>query len=373
MSAKGTSMFAGTKTQSEDCPNHHDVSRTELLSHEAQCISSILENCIRLIKIASSLPAFLSLNSVSSIVDKELSRAIKGHQILTNRLEALDNMKQESDGQLDANAGKASLLLMKKIKNSVRDLLRAAQAHPDAIRGLGEEIGMKLGENQYILIKGLEKFHSNVVEKLRTSLDEELRHILQEQASSSPEPEMEELLRKGEELATYTKQIDAKITQNNDAIKHFEDSLKANSGVELDVSLLAKKQFQSNDNLSKIKRIILQQEIDQLNSQLNNSVLENRKVEKEIQEKNETAEKGIEYLIQLFDDEIEETQVTNEVCILWTLVCLADEALFKVFYTAVCCLPSSHSQPRIESNGKRKGGGSAEEAGESLFFPGGGV
>ncbi|XP_040051152.2 dynein regulatory complex protein 10 [Gasterosteus aculeatus] len=311
MSANRTSMFAMTKIQSEDSQNLHDVSQKELLSHEAQCISSILENRIRLVEIATNLPAVLALNSVSGIVDKQLSRAIKEHQILINRLEALDNVKQ-SDGELDANVGKAHTLLMKEIKNSVRDLLRAAQAHPDAICGLGAEQRMKLGENQYMLIKGLEKFHSNVVEKLRTSLDEELRHILQKQASSSPDPEMEGLVQEEEELARHTKEIDAKITQKNDEIKHLQHSLKVNSGEELDVSLLAKKQFQSHDNLSKIKQNSIQQEIDQLNSQLNNSVLENRKVEKELQEKNDTMEKGIEYLIQLFDDEIEEKQAKLE-------------------------------------------------------------
>lgn len=76
----------------------------------------------------------------------------------------------------------------------------------------------------------------------------------------------------------------SQITQKNDEIKHLQHSLKVNSGEELDVSLLAKKQFQSHDNLSKIKQNSIQQEIDQLNSQLNNSVLENRKVEKELQE-----------------------------------------------------------------------------------------
>ncbi|KAL6114270.1 iqcd [Pungitius sinensis] len=313
MSANGTSMFEMTKTQSEDSQNNHDVSQKELLSHEAQCISSILENSIRRIEIATNLPAVIALYSVSGIVDKELSRAIREHQILIDRLEALDHLKQESDGELDANVGKASLLLIKEVKNSVRDLLRAAQAHPDAIWGLGAERGhLQLDENQYILIKGLEKFHSNVVEKLQTSPDEELRHILQEQASSSPNP-MEELIQEEEEeLATYTKIIDAKIIQNNADIEHLQNSLKVNSGEELDVSLLAKKQFQSHDNLSKIKRIRIQQEIDQLNSELNSSVRENKKVEKGIQKKNERVEKIIEHLIQSFDDEIEETQANLE-------------------------------------------------------------
>ncbi|XP_037338013.2 dynein regulatory complex protein 10-like [Pungitius pungitius] len=306
MSANGTSMFEMTKTQSEDSQNNHDVSQKELLSHEAQCISSILENTIRRIEIATDLPAVIALNSVSGNGDKELSRAIREHQILIDRLEALDHLKQESDGE-------ASLLLIKEVKNSVRDLLRAARAHPDAIWGLGAERGhLQLDENQFMLIKGLEKFHSNVVEKLQTSLDEELRHILQEQASSSPNP-MEELVQEEEEeLATYTKIIDAKIIQNNDDIEHFQNSLKVNSGEELDVSLLAKKQFQSHDNLSKIKQIRIQQEIDQLNSELNSSVLENKKVEKGIQNKNQRVEKIIEHLIQSFDDEIEETQANLE-------------------------------------------------------------
>ncbi|XP_070761263.1 dynein regulatory complex protein 10 [Enoplosus armatus] len=314
MYAKGASMLASTKakTQSEDALKNHEVSEKKPLSLEAQLISSVLETCISQVDIAATLPAILRLNSVSSVTDKELSRALQEHQILDDRLETLEGLKQESDGEQGGEVGeareRARAQLEKDIKNSVRDLLRLARAHPDAMFGLRSELVMEVGESECILIRELERFHSQMVEKLQTSLDEELQLVLYKQVSSSPAPNLDPMVSMEEELAAAMKEIDAKISQKNDKIKNLWSSLQRNNTQEAHMSLLADKQCQSHIKTSKVKQTSLQKETDQLNIQLNNLILENRQEEGVIQEKNEMVATEIKYLLQHFDDEIEENQ-----------------------------------------------------------------
>lgn len=203
------------KTQSEDALKNQGLPQKKLLSREARRISSILENCISQVEIAAILPAVLRLNSGSGVADKELSRALQEHQILDERLETLEGLKQESDGEQEEEAGEARkrtrAQLEKEIKNSVRDLLRLVRANPDAINGLSAELGMDVGESEYMLIRGLEKFHSHVVEKLLTSLDEELQLVRHMQVSSPPAHNLEHMVSLEEGVATAMNEIDAEV------------------------------------------------------------------------------------------------------------------------------------------------------------------
>lgn len=205
-------MLAMTKAQSQDALKIYELSQKKQISTEAQRISSILENCISQVKIAATLPAVLQLNSVSTVVSKELSRALQEHQILAERLETLVGLKQESDREQDGEARmREKAQLETDIKNSVRELLRVVRAHPDDIGGLSAELGMEVGKSEYILIRGLEKFHSHVVERLLTSVDEELQLVLQKQMSSTPAYDLEYVASQEKEVATGIKQKDAEV------------------------------------------------------------------------------------------------------------------------------------------------------------------
>ncbi|KAF0033812.1 hypothetical protein F2P81_013878 [Scophthalmus maximus] len=56
----------------------------------------------------------------------------------------------------------------------------------------------------------------------------------------------------------------------------------------------------------------MQQEMGQLNIQLNNLMLENRRAERTLRKENEKVETEIEYLLQNFDSEMEEKQADLE-------------------------------------------------------------
>ncbi|XP_045891517.1 dynein regulatory complex protein 10 [Micropterus dolomieu] len=312
MSAKGATVLSEAKTQSDDPLKDRGLSQKKQLSLEVQRISSILENCISQVEIAATLPAVLQSNSASGVADQDLSRALQEHQMLEERLETLEHLKQESDGEQEGEAReRAKVQLEKDIKNSVRNLLRTVRARPDAM-GLRAELVMEVGESEYILIRELQKFHCHMVEKLPTIVDEELQLVLYKQVPSPPAFNLEHMVSVEEGLATAMKEVDAKISQKKDEIENLRGSLQTKNTPEAGMSLLADKQCQSLMKTSKLKQTSIKREIDQLNIQLNNMILENRQAEKVIQEKNEKVETEIEYLLQHFDTEIEETQATLE-------------------------------------------------------------
>ncbi|XP_022607768.1 IQ domain-containing protein D [Seriola dumerili] len=299
MSAKGATMTA--KTQSEDALKNRDLSQKKQLSFEAQRISKVLENCISQIEIVAALPAIFHLNSASSVVDEELSRALHRHQLLDERLQTLEGLKQESEGENGEARERARAQLETDIKNSVRDLLRFFRAHPDAIFGLRRR-GMEVGESECKLIRGLKMFHSLMVVKLLTSLEEELQLVLRKPECPSPAHNMEHMVLVEEEVATAKKEIDSKISQRKVKIEIMQHSLQGINTLEADMSA---KQHQPLIKISK-KQASMKQEIDQLNIQLNNLILENRQAERVLQEKYEKVETEIEYLLQKFDNEMEE-------------------------------------------------------------------
>ncbi|XP_058491762.1 dynein regulatory complex protein 10 isoform X1 [Solea solea] len=308
MSTKGAIVVPTTKAKVQLVAvlKNNDRPQKMLLSVEAQRISRILENCISQIEIVATLPALLHLNSASRVVDEEIIREIKKHQLLYERLrKTLEDLKQESEGEDDEGRRRwrAKAQLEVDIKNSVRDLLRLFRSHPDAIFHLRAEEGMEVGESECKLIKGLKRFHSHIVDKLLTSLDEESQLVLHKSASSSPAYDLKNLASLEEEVATAKKQIDAKIAQKNIEIKNVQEVSFT--------SLLTDKKSQPQFNIS-MRQASMQQEIDQLKIRLSNLILENKQAERILQEENEKVETEIEYLLQKFDSEVEEIQADLE-------------------------------------------------------------
>lgn len=196
-------------------PEYVQLLQNKNLSTEAQCILSILENCISKTETAAVLPALLQLNSVSGIDDTDLSKILQEHQIVVERLEKLEGLKQESGGEQEREAEeageKARAQLDKDLKNSVRDLLRYFRAHPDDYIGLRAKLVMKIEENESKLIKGLKILHSHILEKLLISPDKELQQITNQKSSSSAQTLEEKISLEEEEVARALKQVDAEV------------------------------------------------------------------------------------------------------------------------------------------------------------------
>ncbi|XP_059192492.1 dynein regulatory complex protein 10 [Centropristis striata] len=319
MSTKGATMLA--KTRSEDVIKNHEKSQKTLLSFEAERILKVLENCINQVEIVATLPAVLRLNSV---MDKQLSKALQEHQILDEKLETVEHLKWESgDLEQEGVVRKARTQVEKDIKNSARDLLRIVRAKPEAMCGLRAELVKELGDgdnehmlevgdSERMLIRGLKTFHIDVGQKLMTSLDEEVQQLLQEQEFLSTASDLERMISQEDDKKTIIKGIDENISKKNDKIKYLQSFLQGRSRQNVDMSLLVDSQRQSLLKTSEVKHTSMQQQIDQLNTQLSSLALENRQAERVIQEKNENVEAEIEYLLQMFDAEIGEIQANLE-------------------------------------------------------------
>ncbi|XP_034547025.1 dynein regulatory complex protein 9 [Notolabrus celidotus] len=305
MLRKGVKVLS-TKTQSEDAPESHDVlPGKKSHSPEAQRILNILENCISQIEFAATLPCILKLGSVSSDVDKGLSRALQEHQTLSERLETLEGLKNKSNGEQEGIDGKESAQLEEDFQNSFRNLLRLVRVHPEAISYLRAEQKMEAGESESILIKELKKFHSHAKDKLLTSVDEELQQVLCKSSSSN---HLDNIDSQEGKLDADLKKVNEQISEKNIQIENLQSLLGEKNTEEAGLTIPDSHQTRATG--SKMSRF--QKEIDQVKSQLNNEMFEQRKAEREIQEKSEELETEIEHLLQTFDNDAGEIQARLE-------------------------------------------------------------
>ncbi|XP_020505562.2 dynein regulatory complex protein 10 [Labrus bergylta] len=296
--SEGTIGLVKTETRSEDAPKSCDeLSGRKLLSPETGCIAKILENCISEVEFVLTLPAFLKLNSLTCVADTELSRALQEHQTLAERLETLEGLRQESGGEQEKGSKERA---QRDFKKSVKNLLRLVRARPDVISDFRLEQDMEVGESESILINELKKFHSHMVEKLLTSVSEELKQTLYKPTSSPfiPSHIMDLMNSTEEKLSAAITEKDAEISQQNIEIENLQSCLEEKNKEEAALSISGDKQ---HPNAKTMKMIRLEQEIDQLKTQLKSLKLEHRQAEGVILEKNEELEKDIESLLQNFD------------------------------------------------------------------------
>lgn len=200
MSANGATILAKAQIKFQDGLQDHEVAQ-KLLCPEAQRIANILRNCISNSEIAAMLPAVLRLNSVSSVVDEQLSRALKEHQMFKEKLETLEDLKQESDREQQGRKS-STAQLEKDIKNSFRNLLRFFRGRPDTISAWKAELGMEVEPIEKALIRELKKFHSHILEKSLT--------IQEPQLSSSSHHDVEHIVSL-QDFAADIKEVDAKV------------------------------------------------------------------------------------------------------------------------------------------------------------------
>ncbi|CAJ1068836.1 dynein regulatory complex protein 9 [Xyrichtys novacula] len=303
MSEKGTEVLLEMKTDVEDASKSHDgLSEEILLNPDIQCISNILENCISQIEFAAALPSILKFSCESSDVDKGLRRALEEHQALTERLETLEDLKGSNEDQ-EVKDEEERAQLKEDFQNSVRNLLRLVRTRPDVISDLRAEQKMQIGESESILITELNKFHGQMMDKLLTTVDHKLKPAL----FKHPTALTVNIERQEAKLAAYMKEIDEKISLQNIEIENLTGSLEEKNTEEANLSIVA------GHHVRVPKKSRLQQETDQLQTQLNNLMLENREAERVIQKKNDQLEAEIEYLLQSFDTRIEEIQADLEV------------------------------------------------------------
>ncbi|KAM4746195.1 dynein regulatory complex protein 10 isoform 1-T4 [Anableps anableps] len=299
-------MFKGEATAEEDT----SLMPNRKLCHEAQRISSVMENCISRVEIAAALPNILEFCAMSGVVDENLSKALQEHQVLEERLKKLECQKldelEEKEGE---EAKKREMVRLKEnIKNSVRDVLRLFRVHPNVFWGLKEQVNMEVGENERALIRMLQMFHSYVEKRLCS----EKPRVPQRQRPVFLDKTLELLISKEEDSVATLKDLDKIILQNDSEIKKLERYLKEqNMQAENELHL---QQQQEQLHLIKLGAEIssLKEKKDQLNMQLSTLMLENRREERILQEENDSLKTETENILQSFDKEMREIQTKLE-------------------------------------------------------------
>ncbi|XP_068616885.1 dynein regulatory complex protein 10 [Brachionichthys hirsutus] len=273
------------------------------LSPDAQCISTILDDCICKVEIVAALDAFLQSSPLSGVVDETFRRALQEHLKLVERLKLQVGPKQNSDKEQKGEGNEAQL--EKDIKSSVRNLLRHVRDHPDALIGLRAEPGWEIGESERSLISEFRKFQSHVSEKLQLSVEEEqeLAHCKQVPPSTlaNAEREVSEVLKKIQEM----------ISEKDCVIKGLQSSL-AKISTDPDKSARLDKRRQSIISTSKMKQSSIKKDIDELIVKCNNVCSESRNAERELQMKINKEKSETLQVIQNFDDKMEVLQAKLE-------------------------------------------------------------
>ncbi|XP_060928217.1 dynein regulatory complex protein 10-like [Limanda limanda] len=312
MSEKSGTVLATTnaKAQSKDRVKNHDPSEAIPLSVEAQRISIVLKHRISQIEFVLSLPDIFGFKSASSDVDEKLNRALEKHQLLVERLEreTQDSLEKEAEGEDGEKRKKAKVRLEWKIKDSVKDLLRFRQLHPDAIPVF--MAGVEAGEIEDKLITGLKMFHSQMVDRLLTSVHEEQQLVLHKPSTSSTSQSQGHKAPVEEEVAAAIKSIDAKISQKNEEIKDVQQSLDNTRSAAQKV-FISPEYGTFTPEISE-KQASMQQEINRLTNQRDTKRREHKQAERALQEKNDILETEIEYLLQQFDSDMAEKQADLE-------------------------------------------------------------
>ncbi|KAM9744109.1 dynein regulatory complex protein 10 isoform 2-T2 [Menidia menidia] len=281
------------------------------LSLEARRVSNIVEKCINEVEAAAALPCIHRIYASSNVVDSDLSKALEAHQLLKEKLEKNDSLKQESaelHGAKGEDARKThSAQLEKDIKRSVRNVIRCFRANPNALVSIKAALDVELGESESNLIKTLQIFHNHTIERL-FRLDEE------PQPSSPSFRNVENLILHEKQSLTHLKEknewLTLQISEREREIRHLEKDL--GNIREENLPALQDTHAQQNMKILSTKLSSLQKEADELSLQLNSLMLENKQAERVLQEKNKMLETEIEKLIQTFDGQMEEIEAKLE-------------------------------------------------------------
>lgn len=136
-----------TKIRYDD-PEDDEVIERAYISPEEHTINCILRSLISNVEFIAILPA-LRLYADSDIMDGELSRALREHLTLEQRLESLEDYGLVPSGKYKLS------YLEKKIRSSLRNLLRALKARPLFLSVWKKELGKEIGKCERALIKDL--------------------------------------------------------------------------------------------------------------------------------------------------------------------------------------------------------------------------
>ncbi|CAL8347934.1 unnamed protein product [Lota lota] len=323
MSSEAKTMSAGpspdptSRPISEEAMKILEPSQRKLPSLEAQRAAGVMADCIQQVELVAMLPVVLrNLDHLSPSLNDELSAALRGHRLLEERLDRVEDPPGEIRGEegQEEGAERPRAELEKDFRASLKNGLRQLRARPADLKAVRAEAGGAWeSEGMQGLIGGLQGLHRIMVERLLTNPGKERQRARYIQDLAQRHADNLELLALLEErVAAVTKERDAKIAKKDAVIAKLQNSLQQLEKNSRDFVLRtqqdAEKQSQSDTKTWEGKQTRMQQEIDKLTLQLNTLVLENRQAEKALRKKRYKVETEIENWLQKYDADMGEKQ-----------------------------------------------------------------
>ncbi|XP_029427713.1 dynein regulatory complex protein 10 [Rhinatrema bivittatum] len=299
--------------------------RKKLTSIETQRIVSVLDETIKRIELASLFCyAADNLDRFNVVLGSELTCAIREHQRLQNNMQNLLSRLEEEGGgfpreddkegsRLSVEEQGHSLSMVKQgISSSVKNTLRLFQANPTACNTLRAEL---FARDPFIevLLQNLSELRAFLFERLLTSPLEENEKIHYLREVNQRDKKNREIIATLEtELTAAIHNRDNEISKKNEIIRQLKShlhQLEKFSGENIRrTKQEAEKQQKADCRASESKCFKLQQELQQLRTQINTEITEHREVELSLRKRKYKIETEIENWIQKYDTDMGEKQ-----------------------------------------------------------------
>ncbi|XP_018417232.1 PREDICTED: IQ domain-containing protein D [Nanorana parkeri] len=302
--------------------------RKKLSSVETQRVVAVLDETIKKLELVSLFQhAIENMERYSIVFGSELTGALREHQRLQvnmqRQLSHLNKEVMEDKEQHGSLWGKTDMsdtarinLTVQGVQSSVRNIMRLFLANPTASKALRSE-GHIRDQTFQTLIQSLSELRGFLFEMLLTSpLEQKERiHFLQK-ITLRDHKNREALSALEEELNAAILDRDTEIAKKNEVIRQLKISLHqlekiSESQVRRTVQE-SEKQQKSDRRASEGKCLKFQQDLQQLRSQLNGAIAENREVELSLRKKKYKVETEIENWIQKYDGDMREKQTELE-------------------------------------------------------------
>ncbi|KAM4053242.1 dynein regulatory complex protein 10 [Anomaloglossus baeobatrachus] len=300
--------------------------RKKLSSIETQRVVAVLDETIKKLELVSLFQhAIENVDRYSVVFGSELAGALREHKRLQDNMERRLQRVKSGEDESSIQGAKTNRVedadlhfgaLHQGVQSSVRNTMRLLLTNPTACKTLRSEGNVRDQASQ-TLIRFLSELRPFLYEKLLTSPLEqnERRHYLQE-ITLRDHKNRNILMALEEELNAAILDRDTEISKKNGIIRQLKIKLhqleKFSENQVKRTMQEAENQQKSDCRASEGKTAKLQQELQQLRSQLNGAIVENREVELGLRKKKYKVETEIENWIQKYDGDMGEKQAELE-------------------------------------------------------------
>ncbi|XP_040276200.1 dynein regulatory complex protein 10 [Bufo bufo] len=300
--------------------------RKKLTSIETQRVLAVLDETIKKLELVSLFHyAIENLDRYSVVFSSELTGALREHKRLQDNmhrhLQRMNSGEDESSFQrertnLAERAGVQFDIFRQGVQSSVRNTLRLFLTNPTACQALRSEGNVRDQASQ-AMIHFLTELRAFLFEMLLTSpLEQNERMRYLQEITLRDHKNRGVLMALEEELNAAILDRDTEIAKRNEIIRQLKINLhqleKFSENQVKRTMQEAEKQQKSDCRSSEGKMAKLQQDLQQLRSQLSGTIAENREIELSLRKKKYKVETEIENWIQKYDSDMGEKQAELE-------------------------------------------------------------